>query len=91
MFFFALPMTSFRDARDLSTFALFDNLISEDEYLILYDLNSSKHLGLSYVEFMRFDLDEIEDSECVVEFRVHKDDLPALDSRGIQVPTTFYQ
>ena len=58
-------MTSFRDARDLSTFALFDNLISKDEYLILYDLNSSKHLGLSYVEFMRFDLDEIEDSSVL--------------------------
>ena len=91
MFFSRPAITSFRDARDLSTTALFDNLTSEDEYLIIYDLNSSNHLGLPYVEFMRFDLDEIEDSECVAEFRVYKDDLPALDSRDILVPTTFYQ
>ena len=89
-------MTSFGDARDLLTTALFDNLISEDEYLILYDLNGSKNLDLPFDEFMRFDLDEMENSEGVAAFRVHKHDLPALAEalripRGIQVPTTLNQ
>ena len=76
------------NARDLLTTALFDNWISEDEYLILYDLNSSKILDLPYDEFMRFDLDEMEDSECVAAFRVHKHDLPAL-AEALQIPGVF--
>ena len=81
-------MTSFRDARDFLTTALFDNVISEDEYIILYDLNSSKNLDLPYDEFMRFDVDEMEDSECVAELRVHKHGLPAL-AEALQIPRVF--
>lgn len=81
-------MTSFRDARDFLTTALFDNVISEDEYIILYDLNSSKNLDLPYDEFMRFNVDEMEDSECVAELRVHKHGLPAL-AEALQIPRVF--
>ena len=38
---FRFTMASFRDARNLSTAALCDDLISEDEYLLLYDLSRS--------------------------------------------------
>ena len=81
-------MTSFRDARDFLTTALFNNVISEDEYIILYDLNSSKNLDLPYDEFMRFDVDEMEDSECVAELRVHKHGLPA-PAEALQIPRVF--
>ena len=70
------PKCTFRSV--LLTTTLFDNVISEDEYLIPYDLNRSKNLDLLYDEFKRFDLDEMEDSECVAKFRVHKHSLLAL-------------
>ena len=50
-------MAFFRDARNLLTAALCEDLISEDEYLLLYDLNRSKSLDLPYDEYI-FDLDE---------------------------------
>ena len=80
-------MASFRDARNLLTAALCDDLISEDEYLLLYDLNRSKNLDLPYDEFT-FDLDEMENSECVAEFRVNKHDLPAL-AEALQISDVF--
>ena len=63
-------------------------MISEDEYLIPYDLNSCKNLDLPYDEFKRFDLDEKEDSECVAKFRVHKHSLPAL-AEALQISRVF--
>ena len=59
-------------------------MISEDEYLIPYDLNSSKNLNLPNDEFKRFDLDEMKDSECVAKFRVNKNGLPAL-AKALQI------
>ena len=84
---FRFTMASFRDARNLLTAALCDDLISEDEYLLLYDLNRSKNLDLPYDEFT-FDLDDMENSECVAEFRVNKHDLPAL-AEALQIPDVF--
>ena len=80
-------MASFREARNLLTAALFDDLISEDEYLLLYDLNRSKNLDFPYDEFI-FDLDEMENSECVAEFRIDKHHLPAL-AEALQIPDVF--
>ena len=34
--------------------------------------NRSKNLDLPYDEYTRFDLDEMEDPECISEFRVKK-------------------
>ena len=70
------------------TTALFDNVISEDEYLIPYDLNSSKNLNLPYDEFKRFELDEMKDSECVAKFRVNKHGLPDL-AEAVQISGVF--
>ena len=36
------------------------------------DENRSKNLDLPYDEYTRFDLDEMEDPECISEFRVKK-------------------
>ena len=68
-------------AGNLLTAALCDDLISEDEYLLLYDLNRFKNLDLPYDEFT-FDLDEMENSECVAEFRVNK--------RNMTFPTSAF-
>lgn len=58
-------MVTFREIRDLLAVECFENIIDEDEFLLLYNLNISKHLDFPYDDYGRIDLDEIDDSECV--------------------------
>ena len=62
-------------------------MISEDEYLLFYDLDRSKNVDFPYNEYT-FDLDEIENSDCVAKFRVNKHDLPAL-AEAPHIPDVF--
>lgn len=43
--------------------------------MVLYDLYKFKNLDLLYNMYELFDFDEMEDDECVVEFRVWKRDI----------------
>ena len=81
-------MATFREVRDLLAFACFEDIIDEDEFLLLWDLNTSKNLDFPYEDYGRFDLDEMDDSECVAEFRVKKRDLPDL-AAALQIPNQF--
>lgn len=53
-------------------------LISDEEFLVLYGSYKPKNLHLPYNRYESFDLDEMEDDECVAEFRVRKGDQPLL-------------
>ena len=46
--------------------------------LLLYDLNRSNILDLPSDSFPDFNFDDLEDDECLSEFRFHKRDLPLL-------------
>ena len=65
-------MPSLREIRDMLLFAHSDNLISEKECLLLYDLNKSINLELPYWSYDQFDLDLLNDDECKSEFRFYK-------------------
>ena len=69
---------SFKKTRDLLLIAYDDKLISDEEFLLLYQANKSTNLDLPYEEYSRFDLENMEDDECFAEFRVRKQDLPIL-------------
>lgn len=58
-------MVTFREIRDLLAVECFENIIDEDEFLLLCDLNISKHLDFPYDDYGWIDLDEIDDSECL--------------------------
>ena len=66
---FIFAMTSFRKAREMLTVVYSDNLISDEELLLLYDLNKSKNLELPYDEHDKFDLNNLYEDECNAEFR----------------------
>lgn len=53
-----LALAFFRDARNLSTTSVLNHLISEDRYLILHDLKSSKDLVRLNDQYVIFDLNE---------------------------------
>ena len=55
---------------------------NEDELLLLHDLSPSNNLDPRYDFFPDFNgdfnFDDLEDDECLSEFRFHKSDLPFL-------------
>ena len=81
-------MASFRKAREFLTVAYTENLISDEEFLLLYDLNKSKNLELPYDEYDNFDLEYLCADECKAEFRFEKQDITRL-AEVPQLPPVF--
>ena len=81
-------MTSFRDARNLLFQSYDDGIIDDDEFILLYDANTSKNPEFPYEEYGRFDLDEMDDTECKAEFRFSKPDIPLL-AEALGIPEKF--
>lgn len=56
---------SLKMAREHLICAFEDNLILDEEFLLLYDTNQSKNFDLPYRQYTPFNLDEMEDDECL--------------------------
>ena len=75
----------------MASFRKIRNLLVErygDEFLLLYDANSSKNPDFPYDYYGSFDLNEMDDSECLAEFRFHTNDIPVL-FEAWQLPQSF--
>ena len=59
--FFVDFTTRIGKVRDLLAVACFEDIIDEDEFLLLWDFNTSKNLDFPYEDYGRFDLDEMDD------------------------------
>ena len=81
-------MSTFKEIRHLLLYSYYDGIISDEEFLILYDAYQSKNPDFSYECYALFSLDDIEPAECKAEFRVEKQDLPRL-AEALQLPPTF--
>ena len=81
-------MASFREIRNLLLESLDDGDISEDKFLLLDDANTSRNPDFPYECYGKFDLDEMDDSEGLAEFRFHKSDIPVL-FEALQLPQSF--
>ena len=68
-------MATFRKARESLLTSYAEDLIDEDEFLLLYDLNVSKNPDLPYWSYEKFELDNLTDDECKAEFRFLKNDI----------------
>ena len=79
---------SFKDLRKALMLSYEENIISDEEFLLLYDEYSSKNPEFQYSDYERFDLDKLGDAECKANFRVEKRDLPAL-AEALQIPGVF--
>ena len=85
-------MPSLKEVRNQLMFSHFNNEITDEEFLLLYDLNTSTNLDLPYHSYDHFDLDVLENDECLSEFRFRKQDMTLL-AEVMQVPDviTCYQ
>ena len=81
-------MTSFKKTRELLAGCYLADIISDEEFVLLYDCSFSKNLQIPYEEYGRFKLEEMVDSECRAEFRVNKSGLPLL-AECLQIPDAF--
>ena len=79
-------MATFRKVRELLLTSFDDGDISEDEFLLLYDVNRSKNPDFPYQNYEHFDLERLDESECLAEFRFRKSDIPVLkEAMGLPV------
>ena len=62
-----------REVRDILSHS--HNIINEEEFCLLYDLNKSSKLDLPYWTYSKFDLDTMNDGECKSEFRFFRNDV----------------
>lgn len=79
---------SLKEAKKQLLYAFDDGLISDEECLLLYDLNRSTNLDFPYEQYPLFDLDDMQNDECLAEFRFHKNDLPIL-AEVLGIPDQF--
>lgn len=85
-------MATFQETRDALLLAFDDELLDEEEFLLLYDLYTSKNPNFPYGDYEKFDLNSIDPAECKAEFRVEKNDLPLLfNALGIPDKIECYQ
>ena len=94
-FFHFILMSSLKAARNQRNHLLishFEEVINDEEFLLLYDINKSSNPDLPYDLYEFFDFDVLEEDECLSEFRFRKQDIPFL-AEVIQIPDkiTFYQ
>ena len=70
-----IKMPYLREVREALFLAHLNNIIDDDEFVCLYDLNRSKNLDYPYWNYQKFDLEELTDDECWSEFRFFKRDI----------------
>ena len=71
-------MASFRKARDEFLVSFCEEIINEDEFLLLYDVNKAKHPEYPYWNYERFTLQDKSEAECKADFPFEKYNIPLL-------------
>ena len=62
------------------------NMIDDEEFILLYDLNRSHNPDLPYWNYENFDLDNLLDEECKAEFRFFKNDIYKKSPMKLNIP-----
>ena len=68
-------MMSLKEVRNQLLIGHDDGVINDGELLLLYDLNRSDNVDLPYNSYPGFDFDDLENDECLSEFRFYKNEL----------------
>ena len=68
-------MMSLKEVRNQLLTGHDDGVINDGELLLLYNLNRSDNVDLPYNSYPGFDFDDLEDDECLSEFRFYKNEV----------------
>lgn len=80
-------MVSFHKLQELFLFSHTQGILNNEE-LLLYGEYLPKNPDFCYENFERFSLDNINNAECLAEFRFTKHELPLL-AEVLQIPDSF--
>ena len=70
----------------------YKGIVDDEEFLVLYNINTSPNLDVPYDLYERFDFDGLDDDEYLSEFCFRKHDLPLLaEVLQIADKVTLYQ
>ena len=61
-------MTLFKDTRDFILLCYDQGILNDEELMVLYKQYKSPSLDLPYSSYPLFNLDDMEDDECLAEF-----------------------
>ena len=81
-------MASFKKTRNAIAVAYDAALINEEEFALLYDISRSKNPELKHGDYSSFDLEEIDEVTCAVDFRFKKHEIPLL-AEALDFPHRF--
>lgn len=85
-------MASFKEMRDLLLLSYESGDINDEEFLLLWEEFLSKNPEFPCEQYPRFNLDDMNEAECLAELRFAKHDIPHL-AEVLQIPevVTCYQ
>ena len=86
--FMRKKMSSFKEIREFILICFADNVLSDEEFLVLWESCQSKNPDFPWDNYNRFTIEDMDDAECKAEFRVHKRDLPML-AESLGIPASF--
>jgi len=69
---------SFREIREMLIIAYDSKIISDEEFLVPWESYQSKNPEFPYSSYATIYLQNIDEAECLAEFRVQKQDIPVL-------------
>ncbi|RUA05602.1 MAG: hypothetical protein DSY43_04245 [Gammaproteobacteria bacterium] len=81
-------MVSFHELQELFLLCHNDGILNDEELLLLYEEYQSNNPNFLWNDFSRLDLHDMNEAECLAEFRVRKCDLPLL-AEVLQIPDSF--
>ena len=65
-------------------------IISHNEFLLLFDADRYETPSMPYDSYPEFNLDEINEDECLAECQFEKVDIPLL-AKALQIPPEYTQ
>ena len=80
-----LSMASLRATREALLFAYCEEWLDDMEFVVLNELNASENLDFPYDSYDRFNLDDMDEAECIAELRFEKRHILRLEE-VLQIP-----
>ena len=78
-------MSSFKELRDVLPIAYDSKIISNEEFLVIFETCQSKNPEFPCSSYPRIKFENMQDDECLAEIRVKKEDVPVL-AEALQIP-----
>ena len=78
-------MPTFRKTREVLLHAISENMVSDEEFALLYDINTWNNRNFEYRIYNALNLHEISNDKLVAEFRFQNNDIPRFVT-ALQLP-----